>query len=102
VRAGEGWLRANVPAAPAALLEAMVEALPERAASDADALAEGALALYGAVARGSGGREDALPLLAADALLTHAFHAQAESGPSGLSELAARVGARGRLPEVLP
>lgn len=100
--AGEAWLRERVAAAPPALLEAMQNALPEASQGTAEALAEGALALYGRVARGGGGREDALPLLAADALLTHAFEAQAEEDPAGLAALAERFGARGRLREALP
>lgn len=95
--AAADWLRARVPDAPAALQEAMLAALPARAESIPDALAEGALELYRRVLRGSGGREDALPLLAADALLTHAFQAQAELDPAGLAALAERWGARGRL-----
>ena len=94
------WLGERVPAAPTRLLEAMLAALPTDAATAPDALAEGALALYQAVLRGSGGREDALPLLAADALLTHAFHAQAELDPAGIPELARRWGGAGRLGEV--
>jgi len=84
------WLRGRLPAAPPALLERMVAALPPRQASTPAALIDGALALYRGVATGTGGREDALPLLAADALLTHAFEAQAEEDPEGILDLAAR------------
>lgn len=80
----------------------MIAALPREGAAVPDALAGGALSLYRRVARGGGGREDALPLLAADALLTHAFEAQAELDPAGLEELALRWGARGALGEVTP
>lgn len=75
---------------PSALLQTMIEALPERA-DDAvpEALVAGALRLYAEVGRGSGGREFALPLLAADALFTHAFEAQAEMSPAGLEALIA-------------
>lgn len=97
MRAGEAWLRGRVAGAPPALMQAMVAALPDDAASVPDALVHGAMVLYQMVARGNGGREDALPLLAADALLTHAFQAQAEEDPAGLAELAERVGARERL-----
>jgi hypothetical protein len=75
----------------------MVRALPDSDDAVPVALAEAALTLYAAVARGSGGRDDALPLLAADALLTHAFEAQAEADPEGVAELADRYGASGRL-----
>lgn len=96
----ERWLRARLGGAPAPLLEAMVEALPDPADGVPEALAEGALRLYQQVVRSTGGREDALPLLAADALLTHAFEAQAELDPAGLPALAERWSARGRLAEV--
>jgi hypothetical protein len=79
----------------------MLAALPDDpAAGIPDALAEGALALYARVVAGSGGREDALPLLAADALLTHAFEAQAQLDPAGILALAQRLGATGRLAEL--
>lgn len=93
------WLRERVPNAPR-LLEAMLSALPSNAASVPDALSEGALTLYEQVMQGTGGREDALPLLAADALLTHAFQAQAELDPAGISELARRCGGAGWLGEL--
>jgi hypothetical protein len=92
------WLRANAPAAPPALMEAMLAALPADAgASIADALAAGAMRLYADLRAGSGGREDALPLLAADALLTHALQVQAEEDPDGLAAFAERWGAAGEL-----
>ena len=99
--AAERWLRERLPAAPAALTEAMLAALPGEPLEVPEALAAGAAALYRRVVEeGSGGREDALPLLAADALLTHAFQAQAETAPEGLAALAARWGAEGRLGEI--
>lgn len=98
--AAEIWLRERVPDAPAELLATMVEALPLEPLPTPDAFAAGALALYERVAGGSGGREDALPLLAADALLTHAFEAQAEADPAAIATLAARWGVRGALGEV--
>jgi hypothetical protein len=42
-------------------------------------------------AQSAGGRELALDLLAADALVTYAFEAQAEADVSGIAALAARV-----------
>lgn len=98
----ERWLHGRVDGAPEELVREMISALPATAASVPAALAEGALALYGATVRGSGGREDALPLLAADALFTHAFQAQAELDPGGLAALAAHYGAAGQLSEVAP
>lgn len=99
MKPAERWVRERLADAPPALLDAMAAALPEDAPVP-DALAEGALRLLERVARGSGGREDALPLLAADALLTHAFQAQAEADPAGVAALAARWGGAGRLGEL--
>ena len=98
----ERWLRDRVDGAPDELVREMTAALPPAAPSIPVALAEGAMALYGATVRGSGGRDDALPLLAAGALFTHAFQAQAELDPAGLARLAERYGAAGRLGEVAP
>jgi hypothetical protein len=75
----------------------MIAALPSNATGVPDALAEGAMRLYDAVVSGSGGREDALPLLAADALLTHAFQAQVEIDPGAVPHLAEQWGASGAL-----
>ena len=100
MRDAEAWLRERIAGAPPALMQAMIDSLPDEAASVSEALVQGAVALYQTVAAGSGGREDALPLLAADALLTHAFQARAEEDPSGLSRFAEEVGARGRLGQV--
>jgi hypothetical protein len=102
VRPGEDWLRSNAGAAPPQLLAEMSRALPGSAESNAEALVKGALALYAEVLRGTGGREDALPLLAADGLLTHAFQACADDDPEGLPEFARRWGGGGRLGELLP
>jgi len=102
VSVAERWLRERVPDAPPELLSAMIGALAADGAPVPDALASGAITLYRRVAAGSGRREDALPLLAADALLTHAFEAQAEIDPSGLEALASRWGVGGVLGEVSP
>jgi hypothetical protein len=101
----ERWLRERIGGAPPRLLEAMVAALPADASSPSgdpsvpETLAAAASALYGRVVEGAGGREDALPLLAADALLTHAFQAQAETDAGGLEALALRWSSRERLAE---
>ena len=100
VTEAERWLRERARGAPAPLLREMAAALPAGEASTPEALAGAALALYARVAVQEGGRELALPLLAADALLTHAFEAQVEEDPAGVAEFAARWGARGRLGEV--
>lgn len=91
------WLRDRLPDAPPALVEAMAAALPAEAPSVPEALAAGAVSLLARVRDGAGGREDALPLLAADALLTHALQAQAEADPDGVAGFAARWGAGGAL-----
>ncbi len=90
------WLHGRLAGAPATLLELMVAALPE----DGDvpeALAAGAMSLYEQVLHGTGGREDALPLLAADALLTHALEARAEMDVEGVGEFAGAWGGAGRI-----
>lgn len=96
----EQWLRERLDTAPPRLLSTMVDALPVHGNVIPDALAEAAMGLYGAVLEGDGGRDDALPLLAADALLTHAFQAQAEIDPNGVAALAERWGAGARLGEI--
>jgi hypothetical protein len=90
------WLETRQPAPPLALrahLEAAVtdaDAPPDLALPDR--LARLGRALLGRVtARPTGGRELALDLLAADALVTYAFEAQAERDVTGLAALAQRV-----------
>lgn len=95
------WLRTHVPDAPPELLRAMIAALPTEDGPVPDALAQGALSLYSRVLESSGGRTDALPLLAADALLTHAVEAQADADPEGLGAFVDRWGAAGRLGELV-
>lgn len=91
------WVRGRLGNAPPALLDAMLAALPaDGAPSVPDALASGALSLYARLPA-AGGRQDALPLLAADALFTHALEAQAELDPDGVAALAERLGAAGAL-----
>jgi len=97
VSEAERWIRVRLPDAPPSLIDSMAEAVRGSAAAIPDALADGAAALYARVATGAGGRGDAFPLLAADALLTHAFQAQAEIDPEGVAALAQRIGASGVL-----
>jgi hypothetical protein len=100
VTAAEAWVRERLANTPPALLNAMLTALPDDPDLPvADALAEGALSLYARLLTGGAGalREDALPLLAADALFTHALEAQAQADPDGVSALAERMGAAGAL-----
>ena len=82
------WLRASTEGAPAVLADAMAGALRNHTSPLPEALAQAALALFAEVVAGDGGRADALPLLGADALLTHAFAAQAELDPAGIPALA--------------
>jgi hypothetical protein len=95
VRPAEAWLRERVGNAPTALLEEMIAALPCDGTADIpEALAEASRTLYARVLAGGAGREGALPLLAADALATHAFEAQAALEPGGIAPLAERMLAR--------
>jgi len=76
------WLRARTPAAPARLAERIEESLGERCdatdARAADACLDAADELLRELLRRpSAGRESALDLLAADALVTYAFEAAA-------------------------
>lgn len=101
-RTADGWIRDRFTgSAPAELIDAMIAALPADAPTVADAFAQGALALYREVIGGTGGREVALSLLAADALFTHAFEAKAEDDVEGLADLALHYGAAGRLRELV-
>ena len=94
--AAADWLRTRLADAPTSLLEQMVAVLPEDGTVP-DALAAGAMSLYEHVLRGTGGRGDALPLLAADALLTHALEARAEMDADGVGEFAEAWGGAGRI-----
>lgn len=95
------WLAGHVDGAPRHLLDAMLAAIPDSNADIPEALAQGAVSLYRTALSGAGDRADAFPLLAADALLTHAFEAQAELAPEGLVQFARRSGGAGRLAELL-
>lgn len=95
--AAEQWLRSRAEGAPSTLLERMAAELSDADGAVPEALAAAAVRLYGSVLNGPSGRECALPLLAADALLTHALHAQAEADVSALGDFARRWGAAGEL-----
>ncbi len=95
-RAVLAWLESRSPAPPPALrarLRAVVtdspELLPQHLA------ATGARLVQRVAECDGGGRELALDLLAADALVTYAFEAQAEADVEGLIALAGRVGRQG-------
>ena len=74
------WLEPHLAAAPEQLRTRMLEAI-ESAESVPDALAEAAL---GCLRDALDNPDDALDLLAADALLTHALHAAALQGDDAL------------------
>lgn len=95
------WLRGRLADAPPELLRAMLDALPTDDGPVAEDLAFAAMSLYGRVLTSGGGREDALPLLAADALLTHAIEAQAEEDPARLAAFVERWGGAGRLGQMV-
>jgi hypothetical protein len=87
------WLDARRPPAPPAALRARLDA----AVTDSELPLPDHLALLGrrllarVTARPAGGRELALDLLAADAFITYAFEAQAETDVMGLAPLAERA-----------
>jgi hypothetical protein len=87
----QAWLAARQPAAPQRIAAHVAAAadlkgdLPEQLALAGVAL------LNHVVAHPDGGRELALDLLAADALVTYAFEAQAEADVDGLIALADRL-----------
>jgi hypothetical protein len=86
------WLAARRPAAPPTLVEPMTRWLSDSPASLPEHLALAGRALLDhVVARPEGGRELALDLLAADALVTYAFEAQAELDAGGLAHVAQRI-----------
>jgi len=86
------WLAARRPAAPPTLVEPMTRWLEDAPVSLPDHLALAGRALLERVlARPQGGRELALDLLAADALVTYAFEAQAEVDAGALVGVAERI-----------
>jgi hypothetical protein len=101
VSEAERWVSEHLSTAPSELVEVMLSAVrSQQGKSVADTLAAAAIELYRSVAAGTGSREDALPLLAADALYTHAFEAAVEDDPAKLGDFAARWGGRGKLREM--
>jgi hypothetical protein len=98
------WLAAREPHAPPPLRDRMDSSL---AAFDGDTssmphiLAEAGLACLKEALQLGPARPAAFPLLAADALLTHACEAAAEAGPDALAKLCAALDLR-RFAELLP
>jgi hypothetical protein len=86
------WLASRRPVAPPTLVEPMTRRLEPSTARLPDHLAVAGKALLdGVLSHPEGGRELALDLLAADALVTYAFEAQAEVDARGLVDLAERI-----------
>ncbi len=84
------WVAARRPPMPEPLKAHVVTMLERHAPPTGDVaerLAAAALGGLAAVIDGPGGRTSAAPLLAADALLTYACEAAAESGPEALDRL---------------
>jgi hypothetical protein len=83
------WLDMRRPATPAVLRERLRAVADDSALAVPEQLARLGLAMLArVVARPAAGRELALDLLAADALVTYAFEAQAEADVAGLVSLA--------------
>lgn len=98
--AAVGWVQARARGAPPPLLERALWYVREAGggapddptgAGVPDALAYAASLALGRAASAPGGREIALDLLAADALVTMSLEAQAEIAPAGLVALAERI-----------
>jgi hypothetical protein len=87
------WLRSRVPPPPAAMSARLIQSLGERAAADTrdtpQACIDSAVSVLARLlAQNPAERDLAFDLLAADALVTYAFEAAAES-PARLEEQAA-------------
>lgn len=87
------WLRERRPEPPEALRRRLAEVVAQLRPAPSTPLPEilaaaGRDLLAQVAAQPQGGRELALDLLAADAFVTYAFEAQAESGVTGLARLA--------------
>lgn len=86
------WLAARRPPAPPTLVEPMTRGLVDSRATLPEHLASAGHALLERVlSHPAGGRELALDLLAADALVTYAFEAQAEVDARGLVQVAEQI-----------
>jgi hypothetical protein len=82
VTSARAWLETETAESPASLRERMLAAIPASDGPVADVLADAALDCLRAAAADPHGPNAALNLLAADALLTHACAAAAET-PDG-------------------
>ncbi len=91
------WFHQESAGAPPALRARAAHYLETTAATDdmANDLAAAAMGALRATLEHAGGRDVALDLLAADALVTLALKARATADPADLGEFAARVRAAG-------
>lgn len=86
------WMDARRPPPPPTLRQHLLGVLRDAPQSLPEHLADAGVALLDRLLeRPEAGRELALDLLAADALVTYAFEAQAELDTAGLARLARRV-----------
>ena len=92
----QAWFESRRPGPPPTLRAHLARVAVDSAAPLPDQLADrGQAMLTRVVSRPEGGRELALDLLAADALVTYAFEAQAEVDTRGLVALARRIAGGG-------
>lgn len=95
------WLDDRLSEVPPALAGAIRRMVPGGVSGGPSAMAEAALAAFDRVAEDAAGRDGALDLLAADALLTYAFQAAADPTLGGDAasavDLAGRMGPRGAI-----
>jgi hypothetical protein len=90
------WLSGRKPAPPAALAGRIAETVGDEAGAPPRTLARlGARLLERVSAETTQDRRQALDLLAADALVTYAFEAQAEKDVRELTALAERISREG-------
>lgn len=86
------WLATRQPVPPERIGAHVTNAVADTNGTPAEMLARAGVTLLRRVAAApEGGRELALDLLAADALITYAFEAQAEGDVDGLIALADRL-----------
>jgi len=91
------WLSVRTPAAPQALAGRITDAVDNEAGAPPRTLAVlGARLLDRVATATTQDRRQALDLLAADALVTYAFEAQAEADVRGLTTLAEQISKEGR------
>jgi hypothetical protein len=91
------WLTGRKPTPPEALAVRLAETVGDEAGAPPATLATiGGQLLKRVATATTQDRRQALDLLAADALVTYAFEAQAEADVRGLARLAERISGEGR------